>query len=1210
MKTIRGLCPVLITFVTMLFAQNSRAWHFGGVVWYDTNHNSIRDTGEAGVPGVRVEVRTCSNNTLVASTNTGNDGTFVFSDAEVPLGEMYRVCFSQMPAGFVLSPQIYPPPASGAIVSTADESSGCAPCFRFGDVQEEFTLNNAGLVQESGGPGGPGGPPNPPCPGVASCIKMDIHLKGGAKRGNYIWFNSVVKVHGKKNANATIMSDSSTITFSVDGLPVTLNVPAAVVRFDASATSASTIYDTLAGKWITTVPADYSGDLFLAGAVYKIPANLERKIKKVLWCANFSSDTEEIKAEWETTAASFTTFSEDLSALSIKPVDGNKLTAFHNSDQAGTPENFRTSGGEHNGDRVSPHHRHGIRLCLPSALLAHIGDFVWNDVNNNGVQDTGEAGIPNVTVRLLDCASNTVMTTTTDSTGHYGFSVTNPGNYMVQFVPPAGFVFSLPYQGGNTNIDSDADVNTGMTTCFAIAAGQTDLSRDAGLHPSPASLGIRLVKQADRANAAPGEPVTFTYTVFNDTALGFENVRIVDDNGTPATGADDFVVATGATIAAGASATFTAMKTLPAQLCVSGTESSSSAGTLTVEDLGDRIRVTFRQSRDLNDNTYGVNAITWPHGHKFRDLVGSDQAEFQFTDASGKVVLDFNVDYISQSSLYPSGYGTLGVSGGDGKMLTGDASSVLSVHTTLSDNLNQSSAFYGYTVDSPAPEAAFPTWDYVDGYTVEVSKAAFGAAGFGGVSIPYVHNSPAKHGEGRVSPVLCPACVVNTAVVTASAGGQQLTASATAQVCVQLSGPPPTPHIGDFVWNDVNNNGVQDTGEAGIPNVTVRLLDCSGNMLASTTTDASGHYGFAVASAGNYIVQFVAPAGFTFSLPYQGGNMNTDSDANVTTGMTACFAIAAGQTDLSRDAGLHSAVAPPSGVRLIKQASKSTVAPGEPVTFTYTVFNDGAVDLQNVIITDDNGTPGTVADDFVVATGVSITAGGSATFTATRTLPVQMCTSSTQNSSSAGTLTVEDRGDRIRVTFRQSRDLNDNTYGVNATTWPRGHKFRDLVGSDKAEFRFTDSSGRVVLDFYLDYISQSSLYPSGYGTLGVSGGDGKMLTGNAASVLAVHTTLSDSLNQSPAFYGYTVDSPAPEAAFPTWDYVDGYTVEVSKAAFGAAGFGGVSIPYVHNSPAKHGQGQVSPVPCASCVVNTAVVTASAAGQQLTASATAQVCVQP
>jgi len=47
------------------------------------------------------------------------------------------------------------------------------------------------------------------------------------------------------------------------------------------------------------------------------------------------------------------------------------------------------------------------------------------------------------------------------------------------------------------------------------------------------------------------------------------------------------------------------------------------------------------------------------------------------------------------------------------------------------------------------------------------------------------------------------------------------------------------------VFNDVNGNGIQDSGEPGIPNVTVNLLDSTGtNVLATTTTNANGIYNF------------------------------------------------------------------------------------------------------------------------------------------------------------------------------------------------------------------------------------------------------------------------------------------------------------------------------------------------------------------------------
>ena len=109
--------------------------------------------------------------------------------------------------------------------------------------------------------------------------------------------------------------------------------------------------------------------------------------------------------------------------------------------------------------------------------------------------------------------------------------------------------------------------------------------------------------------------------------------------------------------------------------------------------------------------------------------------------------------------------------------------------------------------------------------------------------------------------------------------------------------------IGNFVWHDLNRNGIQDAGEPGLGNVTVRLLDCASNLLATTNTDAGGAYLFSRLPAGNYRIAFTAPPGFVFTLP-DVGNDATDSDANPTNGLTPCFALATGEVKLTVDAGL------------------------------------------------------------------------------------------------------------------------------------------------------------------------------------------------------------------------------------------------------------------------------------------------------------------
>jgi hypothetical protein len=68
-------------------------------------------------------------------------------------------------------------------------------------------------------------------------------------------------------------------------------------------------------------------------------------------------------------------------------------------------------------------------------------------------------------------------------------------------------------------------------------------------------------------------------------------------------------------------------------------------------------------------------------------------------------------------------------------------------------------------------------------YSVVVKAAAFGTAGFGKVTCPDVHNSPAKIDTTNLAPQ--PQNVTNTAVATARFGGLPVTTTATATVRVQ-----------------------------------------------------------------------------------------------------------------------------------------------------------------------------------------------------------------------------------------------------------------------------------------------------------------------------------------------------------------------------------------------------------------------------------------
>ncbi len=124
-----------------------------------------------------------------------------------------------------------------------------------------------------------------------------------------------------------------------------------------------------------------------------------------------------------------------------------------------------------------------------------------------------------------------------------------------------------------------------------------------------------------------------------------------------------------------------------------------------------------------------------------------------------------------------------------------------------------------------------------------------------------------------------------------------------------ISITPVTASIGDYVWSDTDGDGIQDSTESGIENVTVYLIDAStGDTIATTLSDANGQYVFTNVPQGNYQVAFDPSTSgntYTGSPQNQGGNDSTDSDINPITFVTPVFSFDPHNGDnLTIDAGL------------------------------------------------------------------------------------------------------------------------------------------------------------------------------------------------------------------------------------------------------------------------------------------------------------------
>lgn len=126
-------------------------------------------------------------------------------------------------------------------------------------------------------------------------------------------------------------------------------------------------------------------------------------------------------------------------------------------------------------------------------MNASVGNYVWNDINGNGLQDLSEQGISGVVVQLINASTDGVLaSTSTASNGSYLFSNLPPLDYYLNFVLPQGFISTAQDQGSDFR-DSDIDA-TGRTAVFSLISNEDNLTIDAGfVDCSPTAMDIAQV---------------------------------------------------------------------------------------------------------------------------------------------------------------------------------------------------------------------------------------------------------------------------------------------------------------------------------------------------------------------------------------------------------------------------------------------------------------------------------------------------------------------------------------------------------------------------------------------------------------------------------------------------------------------------------------------------------------------------------------------
>jgi protocatechuate 3,4-dioxygenase beta subunit len=544
-------------------------------------------------------------------------------------------------------------------------------------------------------------------------------------------------------------------------------------------------------------------------------------------------------------------------------------------------------------------------IYLQDVVKASVGNKVWEDLNNDGIQDAGEPGISGVIVTLKDDAGVTVATATTNEFGEYIFNDLTPGTYTIDFATPAGYAAS-PYTAGISNPDN-SDNNAGSTAPFTLAPGEKNLNVDAGFNKTAPAGIFKLGDKVWYDNNKDG------LQDISEPGVAGVTVKLLDASGA--------VIATTATDANG-NYLFPnlALGTYQVQF-----DNLPDGYVLTNADASGTIGNANAGAGGTNDSDPGASGLTPPINLTADNLdvdagIIPGKSDKTLASLGNKVWYDTDNDGVQDAN-------EVGVAG---------------VTVTLKD---AQGAVLGTTTTDALGNYIFTGLE-AGNYVVEFSNLPVGYAASpnsGDV------NNPTNSDGVETAPA---SGIFATAPVSLGAGDNNSN--------VDFGIFSPLNAIGDKVYYDANNDGIQDAGETGAPGVIVTLYNAAGAAIKTTTTDANGNYMFTGLTDGNYSLGFSnLPSGFGFSpsiTPGDNGN-NTNSDANTVTGRTAVFALSGNEVDSSVDAGIYNPNVGSVGGQIWADANADGIqdlaeapTPGLLVT-----LKDGFGNIIGTAVTDGNG---------------------------------------------------------------------------------------------------------------------------------------------------------------------------------------------------------------------------------------------------------------
>ncbi|MFZ1828568.1 MAG: SdrD B-like domain-containing protein, partial [Candidatus Competibacteraceae bacterium] len=357
-----------------------------GVVYQDSNGNSVQDPGETGLSGVTIELLDTNGN-VVATATTGANGSYSFPNV-TPGAYTVR---ETDPTGFTSTTlntlPISVAPGGAAIANFGDQPQGAVSGTVFNDLNGNGTQDpgetglggvTVTLTPTSGGPS------------VTTTTTSN---------GSYL-FTAVAP------GSYTVSEADPTDFISTTNNTVPVSVPsggAATANFgdQQQGTISGVVFNDFNGNGVRD-----RGEPGISGVTIELLDSTGRVIATTTTTGDgrylFTSLNPGTYTVRETDPTGFVSTTPNTGTATVPP-----------------------------GGIASPD--------FGDQQIRTVSGVVFNDLNGNGVQDPGELGIGGVTVVLRDDAQGTIQTTTTGSDGRYLFSNIAPGNYTVDETDPRGY---------------------------------------------------------------------------------------------------------------------------------------------------------------------------------------------------------------------------------------------------------------------------------------------------------------------------------------------------------------------------------------------------------------------------------------------------------------------------------------------------------------------------------------------------------------------------------------------------------------------------------------------------------------------------------------------------------------------------------------------------------------------------------------------------